>query len=86
MFLNTATNAVNPFWVKGSVELLPGRIAMPSNAGIDVMRGTTDQGVELVMMKGADIDTGQIKYRFDSLYGVVNLQPEMSGIMMFSQV
>lgn len=86
VFLNTATNAVNPFWVKGSVELLPGRIAMPSNAGIDVMRGTTDQGVELVMMKGADIDTGQIKYRFDSLYGVVNLQPEMSGLMMFSQV
>lgn len=85
VFLNTATNAMNPFWVKDSVELLPGRIAMPSNAGIDVMRGTTDQGVELVMMKGADIDTGQIKYRFDSLYGVVNLQPEMSGIMMFSQ-
>lgn len=85
VFLNTSTNAVNPFWVKSSIELLPGRIAMPSNAGIDVMRGTTDQGVELVMMKGADIDTGQIKYRFDSLYGVVNLQPEMSGIMMFSQ-
>lgn len=85
VFLNTSTNAMNPFWVKDSVELLPGRIAMPSNAGIDVMRGTTDQGVELVMMKGADIDTGQIKYRFDSLYGVVNLQPEMSGIMMFSQ-
>lgn len=86
VFINTATNAINPFWLKSSIELLPGRIAMPSNAGIDVMRGTTDQGVELVMMKGADIDTGQIKYRFDSLYGVVNLQPEMSGIMMFSQV
>jgi hypothetical protein len=25
------------------------------------------------------------KYRLDTLYGVVNKQPEMSGIIMFSQ-
>ena len=25
------------------------------------------------------------KYRLDTLYGVVNKQPEMSGIVMFAQ-
>ena len=25
-------------------------------------------------------------YRLDALYGVVNKQPEMSGIMLFNQV
>ena len=84
-FLNTTTAYANPFWLKGSIELLPGTYPVPDNAGIAVMRGTTDQGIELVMQKSADINTGLISYRFDTRYGVVNTCPEMNGIILFGQ-
>jgi hypothetical protein len=85
VFLNTVTNFMNPFWHKDSLEILPGRLAIPSDAGAAVMRASTDQGIELVMSKQYDINTQKTKYRLDTLYGVVNKQPEMSGIIMFSQ-
>jgi hypothetical protein len=37
------------------------------------------------MTKQYDIKTMKTLYRLDTLYGVVNKQPEMSGIIMFSQ-
>lgn len=85
VFLNTVTHAINPFWQKDAMELLPGRYAVPADAGTAVMRASTDQGIELVMQKWYDINTMNIKYRLDTLFGVVNKQPEMSGIMLFSQ-
>ena len=85
VFLNTVAGSMNPFWQKDSLEILPGRYAVPSDAGVAVMRASTDQGVELVMSKQYDINTMKTKYRLDTLYGVVNKQPEMSGIIMFSQ-
>lgn len=85
VFLNTVTASVNPFWQKDAMEILPGRYAVPSDAGVYTMRGTTDNGIECVMTKFYDIDTMKTKYRLDTLFGVVNKQPEMSGIMMFSQ-
>jgi len=85
VFLNTATASVNPFWQKDALEILPGRYAVPSDAGAAVMRATTDQGLELVMQKQYDINTMKTKYRLDTLFGVVNKQPEMSGILLFSQ-
>ena len=84
-FLNTVINYMNPFWQRDSLEILPGRYAVPSDAGAAVMRATTEQGIELVMQKQYDINTMKTKYRLDTLFGVVNKQPEMSGIMMFSQ-
>lgn len=85
VFLNTATAAMNPFWQKDAIEILPGRYAVPDNAGVAVMRGSTDQGIELVMTKFYDINTMKTKFRVDTLFGVVNKQPEMSGIIMFGQ-
>jgi hypothetical protein len=85
VFLNTVAGAMNPFWQKDSLEILPGRFAVPTDAGAAVMRAATDQGIELVMTKQYDINTMKTKYRLDTLYGVVNKQPEMSGIIMFSQ-
>ncbi|MCY1412474.1 P22 coat protein [compost metagenome] len=85
VFLNTVAANINCFWQKDAMEILPGRIATPSDAGVAVMRGTTDQGIELVMQKFADINTGNIKYRMDTLFGTVCLQPEMCGILLFSQ-
>jgi hypothetical protein len=84
-WLNTGASAINVFWQRDALEILPGRYAVPSDAGTAVMRATTDQGVELVMQKFYDIDSMVIKYRLDTLFGVVNKQPEMSGILLFNQ-
>lgn len=84
-FLNTAAANINVFWQKDALEILPGRYAVPSDAGAAIMRASTDQGIELVMQKFYDIDSMTIKYRLDTLFGVVNKQPEMSGILLFGQ-
>lgn len=85
VFLNTVAAYANPFWQKDAIEILPGRYAVPSDAGVAVMRASTDQGIELVFQKWYDINTMKTKYRIDTLFGVVNKQPEMSGIILFSQ-
>jgi hypothetical protein len=84
-YINTGASAINPFWQKDALEILPGRYAIPSDSGAAIMRGTTDQGIELVMQKFYDINSMTILYRLDTLYGVVNKQPEMSGILLFNQ-
>ena len=84
-FLNTASAFLNPFWQKDAIELLPGSYAVPSDSGAAVMRATTDNGIEVVMQKFYDINTMNTKFRWDVLFGVVNKQPQMSGVALFSQ-
>jgi hypothetical protein len=83
VFLNSAATAANPFWHKNSIELLPGRYAVPDGQGVDILRGTTDQGLEVVMGKKFDNSTFTSLYTLDVLFGVVNTNPEMNGIIMF---
>ena len=83
--LNTVAGKVNPFWQKDALEILPGNYAIPSDAGANVLRGTTSNGIALTMSKFYDIDTLVTKYRMDIVFGVVCKQPEMAGVMMFSQ-
>lgn len=84
-FLNTTAANINPFWRKDSIELLPGRYAVPDGSGVDVLRASTDQGIELVMTKKFDPLTFQTLYTLDTLYGVVMTNPEMAGILIFNQ-
>ena len=84
-FLNKVASNINPFWRKDSIELLPGRYAVPDGAGVDVLRASTDQGIELVMTKKFDPLTFQTLYTLDTLYGVVMTNPEMAGILIFNQ-
>jgi hypothetical protein len=85
-WLNIDPTQINCFWQKDALEILPGRYAVPEDAGAAVMRGTTDQGLELVMTKQYDIKTMKTFYRLDTLFGVVNKNPEMSGILLFNQI
>ena len=48
--LNIATKKANPFWHKSAFELLPGKISI-NESGVSVLRGTTDQGIELTLQK-----------------------------------
>lgn len=83
-FLNTAATACNPFWHYSSIELLPGRYAVPAGQGVDIMRGTTDQGMEVVMSKKFDNSTFTSLYTLDILFGVVNTNPQMNGVILFN--
>lgn len=83
--LNTATAYANPFWHRDAIELIPARYAVPINAGAAVLRATTDQGIELVFQKQYDINTMKTKYRLDTMFGVVMVNPEMAGIELFNQ-
>ena len=85
VFLNTVAANINPFWVQDAVEIIPGGFVIPENAGAAVMKASTDQGFQMQLMKQFDINTRKIFYRLDTFYGVNNLQPEMTGIILFSQ-
>lgn len=84
-FINVATAYANPFWHKDAIELMPGRYAVPTEQGVGVMRGTTDQGMEVVMTKKFDNSTFQSLYTLDILFGVTMCNTEMAGILMWNQ-
>ncbi len=84
-FLNNTTTQASPFWHYESIELLPGRYAVPTDQGVSVMRATTENGIEVVMSKRFDNSTFETLYTLDTLFGVVNTNPEMNGIMLFNQ-
>lgn len=85
VFLNKVAASINPFWHKDAIEIIPGKYAVPTDAGMSVMRGSTDQGIEIMMSKQAGINNLKTKYRVDVRFGVVNKAPEMSGILLFGQ-
>lgn len=85
-WLNTAASALNPHWKRDAIELLPGRYNVPANAGVQVMRGTTDQGIEVTMTKFVKGETLNINYRVDVIFGVAVLNTEMCGVELFNQV
>jgi hypothetical protein len=84
-WLNDNATGANPFWHKDSIELIVGRYAVPDGQGVDILRGTTDQGLEVVMGKKFDNSTFETLYTLDVLYGVVNTNPEQNGVILFGQ-
>lgn len=84
-WLNLVAAKANPHWKKQAVELLPGRFATPTDAGTQVLRATTEQGIEVELLKWFDIKTKNILYRADIFFGVAVLNTEMCGIELFNQ-
>lgn len=87
-WLNTAATNVMPFWDERAIELLPGRNGVDPTlaaASSGFMRGTTELGVDVVMYKFFDIDSKLYKYRCDTRFGVGMLNPQMAGVVLFSQ-
>lgn len=84
-FINYDAAGYNVFWRKPAIELLPGRYAVPTGQGAAVMRGTTDNGIEIVMTKFFDTTTFKTLYTFDTRYGVCMTGPEQCGILLFNQ-
>jgi hypothetical protein len=85
--LNTAAASINPFWQKDAIELLPGKLAIDaSSPGAAIMKSTTSQGIQVVLQKTYNLQKSLYEYRLDTLFGVCHKQPEMAGIILFSQV
>lgn len=85
-WLNTVAAALNPHWKRDAVELLPGRFAAPTDAGTQILRATTEQGIEIMLSKWFDIKTLKTLYRADVFFGVAVLNTEMCGVELFNQV
>ena len=81
-WLNTAATNVIPFWQGDAFEILPGRYKPAEGAGIDVMSGTTDNGITMTMTRQGRIGDLSTIYRWDVFYGIVNLNPQMSGALL----
>jgi hypothetical protein len=84
-WLNTTNAPVNPFWQADAFEIMPGNYRPAEDAGLAVMRATTDNGITVTMSRQAAIGALNTFYRWDVFYGLVNKQPEMSGAIMFGQ-
>jgi hypothetical protein len=84
-WLNTVAAQVNPFWQGDAFEIIPGRYQPATDSGMAVTSATTAGGITVLMTRQGSIGDLSCKYRWDSYFGLVNKQPEMSGIEMFSQ-
>lgn len=84
-FLNTVTANVNPFFIKGAMELIPGTFVVDEADGWQTMRATTPLGVAMSYTRQGNINNLSVKFRFDVRYGTGALNPEMMGIQLFSQ-
>ena len=85
VWLNTAAGYANPFWQADAFEIVPGQYEPDPNAGLMVAKATTSNGITVAMFRQGAIGDLSTKYRWDVFYGLVNKQPQMTGVMMFSQ-
>lgn len=84
-WLNTVTAEQNPFFVRGSILLVPGSYSVDPQDGWQVMRATTSLGIGITYARQGNINDLSAKMRWDIDFGTANLQPQMSGVIMFSQ-
>ncbi len=84
-WLNTVAAPVNPFWQGDAFEIAPGKYEPAEESGLTTMSATTDNGITVVMSRQGAIGDLSTKYRWDVFYGLVNKQPEMTGLMLFNQ-
>jgi hypothetical protein len=84
-WLNTVAAPVNPFWQADAFEIIPGKYEPAIDSGMAIMSATTDNGVTVTMARQGAIGDLSTKYRWDVFYGLVNKQPEMTGLELFNQ-
>jgi P22 coat protein - gene protein 5 len=84
-WLNTTATNVSAFWVKDSVKLLAGRYNLSPSLGMSMMNATTESGIEIVITKQFDSNTGNTLIRADTLYGVDVMNNEFAGVALFGQ-
>jgi hypothetical protein len=84
-WLNTVAAPVNSFWQADAFEIVPGKYEPAQDSGLSIMSATTENGITVTMARQGEIGDLSTKYRWDVFYGLVNKQPEMTGIELFNQ-
>lgn len=85
-WLNTVTAELNPFFVKDTLMLIPGSFSVDPQDGWQVMRATTPKfGIGITYTRQGDINTLNVKARWDLDFGTVLLNPQMAGAIAFNQ-
>ncbi|MFA9204338.1 MAG: P22 phage major capsid protein family protein [Flavobacteriales bacterium] len=84
-WLNTANAALNPFFRKESMILIPGSFTVTNGDGWSVMQAQTDLGVGITYTRQGSINDLSCKVRWDIDFGTAILNPEMAGVQLFSQ-
>lgn len=85
-WLNTTRAELNPFFVKDTLMLIPGSFTVDPEDGWQVMRATTPKfGIGITYARQGDINTLNVKARWDIDFGTVLLNPQMAGAIAFNQ-
>lgn len=84
-WLNTTTAEVNPFFIRGSLLLVPGSFEVDPDVGWKAMTATTEMGLAIRYTRQGEIDDLTVKARWDIDFGTSLLNPQMAGAMMFGQ-
>jgi len=84
-WLNVNAAQVNTFFCKNAVEIIHGRLPGDEFAGMDVMRETTDSGVEILFAKQSAINDISTTYRLTMWARGHMLNTEMGGILIGGQ-
>lgn len=84
-WLNTTTAELNPFFVRGSLLLVPGTYAVDPEDGWQVMRARTDLGIGITYTRQGEINDLSVKVRWEVDFGTSLLNPQFAGAEMFGQ-
>ena len=84
-WLNTANAALNPFFRRESLILVPGTFSVSNGDGWSVLQAKTDLGIGITYTRQGSINDLSCKIRFDIDFGTALLNPEMAGVQLFSQ-
>lgn len=85
-WLNTATAELNPFFVKNQLLLIPGSFVVnPADGWMTMQARTPKFGLGITYTRQGDINTLNVKARWDIDFGTVLLNPQMAGAIAFGQ-
>ena len=84
-WLNTVSAAMNPFFKKESLLLLPGSFTVDAGDGWSVMQATTDLGINITYARQGEINDLSVKARWDIDFGTALTNPQLAGCQMFNQ-
>ena len=84
-WLNTANAALNPFFRREALVLIPGSFTVSNGDGWSVIQAKTDLGIGITYTRQGSINDLSCKVRWDIDFGTALLNPEMAGVQLFSQ-
>lgn len=84
-WLNTANAALNPFFRREALVLIPGSFTVSNGDGWSVIQAQTDLGIGITYTRQGSINDLSCKVRWDIDFGTALLNPEMAGVQLFNQ-